>query len=260
MCNKKTIEKNNCISILGILILSIATIFSMTFCDIEKNESSCKCETEICACEDCICSECACEDCGSDNEGINDNVLKKIEIIDAVVFAFNMSEQSYPPYTGSITKIYYDDANVSGSIINGKLNLIIDAPSEKHFQIFKDSEIYKLFEIPNDIEIYGLIINGEPSGIIEIFPVIEDETERKLMLGRFREDQKGNGICQLFYSTGIGQIKVYDEKNNTNKSINVKEGWNYFELADEEGSLYEEPKSITIPGDNYKWYIWEYKQ
>ena len=182
--------------------------------------------------------------------------LQTIKITAAVVLQFNMDEKIYFPYEGSVTEITSEGGNVSGSITNGILNLTIDAPLEEHYLYFQNHEMYSMFSVePPELEYFTML----PFGIHELFSVTEAATERKLMLGRFRDDAIGHGAHMLIYSKGDGIISITtdnDTDENSNvivTNINVKNGWNYFEVN--AGNLIQ---NIEKPGDNYKWYIWEF--
>jgi len=225
-------------------ILAILLIFSIVVicCDDEKNNNG------------KIDGESELEDDGDTETEIgngSDSDHQSIKIIDAQVLQFIMSEQVYIPYSGSVSEIISNGANVSGSIINGILNLTIGAPLQEHYSIFQNDELYSMFSIdPPELEFFIML----PYGIHEIFPVVEDITGNKMMLGRFRDNMIGNGAHWLIYSKGDGIITVKTEGDASDISINVKNGWNYFEIYTD-----KPPQNIEKPGDNYKWYIWEGK-
>ncbi|GHU12226.1 hypothetical protein FACS1894151_11780 [Spirochaetia bacterium] len=180
-------------------------------------------------------------------------VVSKIEITNADVLLVQSPNPPYDftPYTGKVNSISPVDF-ISGSIINGKLNLAINAPSAEkiaeQIAILKDIPEYYSAVTGVDFDMYLL-------GYLA-FPVTDEATiDTKMVLALFRDGDVGNLAYFLIYSTASGEITLPFFEG----LINVNEGWNFLDLdLDTDLGTYTFSANIPFPiRDNYKWYIYE---
>ena len=180
--------------------------------------------------------------CDNGNGGVENTYTVKIEVVNAQVIHVNPQGVNLGLYTGNVNSISLVNSNVSGSITNGKLDLIIDAPTEEQILEFKNHPYYSMLSDSFDFDVYYLYY------LLAAFPVIEATTGTKMVLSLFRDGDIGNGTYQLLYSTGSGEIVI------PFGSIAINEGWNFLNINSDTNFMTNIPFPI---GDDHKWYIWE---
>jgi len=174
--------------------------------------------------------------------------IRTIQVTGAQVYLTDEHGSDLGQYTGNVTSISSETIPMSGSIVNGVLNLTIAVPSPQQIQAFKTSEMYLGWLGTSIIDPPGLEVFGNSPYGGEVFPVTEAASGNSLMLARFRDGEVGNGCHIIIYSTGTGTITMPNSS-----SFSVYEGWNFIEAP--VGATLPDPLPNVIPGDNYKWYV-----